>query len=117
MKGKTSVISVRVSMAERARIEADAATKGVAVSAHARSLLVGFDSDTMRVKAREAVEQQEQTLARLLKTTADLDKNITQVNKRIRADKTIVVAVLGLLGVILLVAGIGTGYAVALLSG
>ena len=117
MAGKSSVISFRISDAEKERIEAKANAKNLKINTYARELVTGFDPDVVAARSRAAITEQEQALESLANSVKTLKTDVQQVGKRLRSDLSVVVAILAVAGLALLVVGACIGYAVALLVG
>ena len=117
MVGKSSVISFRISDAEKERIEAKASAKNLKINTYARELVTGFDPDVVAARSRAAITDQEQALKSLANSVRVLKTDVQQVGKRLRSDVAIVVAVLAVGGLAFLLAGVAVGYAVALMIG
>lgn len=117
MAGKTSVISFRISDAEKERIEAKASAKNLKINTYARELVTGFDPDVVAARSRAAITEQEQALESLANSVKTLKTDVQQVGKRLRSDISLVVAIVAVASLALLAVGAGVGYAVAVMIG
>ena len=117
MAGKNSVISFRISDAEKERIEAKANAKNLKINTYARELVTGFDPDVVAARSRAAITEQEQALESLANSVKTLKTDVQQVGKRLRSDISLVVAIVAVASLALLAVGAGVGYAVALVIG
>jgi len=117
MAGKNSVISFRISDAEKERIEAKANAKNLKINTYARELVTGFDPDVVAARSRAAITEQEQALESLANSVKTLKTDVQQVGKRLRSDISLVVAIVAVASLALLAVGAGVGYAVAVMIG
>lgn len=117
MAGKSSVISFRISDAEKERIEAKASAKNLKINTYARELVTGFDPDVVAARSRAAISDQEEALESLSKSVKTLKTDVQQVGKRLRSDISLVVAIVAVASFALLAVGAGVGYGVALVVG
>lgn len=117
MAGKNSVISFRISDAEKERIEAKANAKNLKINTYARELVTGFDPDVVAARSRAAITDQEQALESLANSVKTLKTDVQQVGKRLRSDISLVVAIVAVASLALLAVGAGVGYAVAVMIG
>ncbi|MGP9576327.1 plasmid mobilization protein [Halomonas sp. AOP42-D2-25] len=117
MAGKSSVISFRISDAEKERIEAKASAKNLKINTYARELVTGFDPDVVAARSRAAITEQEQALESLANSVKTLKTDVQQVGKRLRSDISLVVAIVAVASLALLAVGAGVGYAVAVMIG
>lgn len=117
MAGKSSVISFRISDAEKERIEAKASAKKLKINTYARELVTGFDPDVVAARSRAAISDQEEALESLSKSVKTLKTDVQQVGKRLRSDISLVVAIVAVASFALLAVGAGVGYGVALVVG
>lgn len=117
MAGKNSVISFRISDAEKERIEAKANAKNLKINTYARELVTGFDPDVVAARSRAAITEQEQALESLANSVKTLKTDVQQVGKRLRSDISLVVAIVAVASLALLAVGAGVGYAVSVMIG
>lgn len=114
---KNTVISFRVSDAEKERIEAKASAKKLRINTYARELVTGFDPDVVAARSRAAVTDQEKALEALSNSVKTLRKDVDQVGKRFKSDLSMVLAIATLAGMVFLIVGACVGYGAALLTG
>lgn len=93
MGQRTAVISIRVSEAEKAKIEVRAKAKGLTITAHTREIITGFDADEVAIKAKAVIDEQDAVLSSMADSIGRLNQEVRAISKQVRDDRVVWVAI------------------------